>query len=113
MPPLPRTNAARAVARAFDPSRLKQARRLCGMTKTDLHRLVGVSAAAIGQYERGEITPRAETITALADALDVPAPFFIIGRPSARVEVSEASFRRLRSTTVGQQQQATAYVELV
>lgn len=101
------------VARAFDPSRLEQARRFRAMTKADVHRLVGVSAAAVGQYERGEIVPRAETITALAGALDVPISFFTLGRPAVRVEVSEASFRRLRSTTVGQQQQATAYSELV
>lgn len=113
MPTSPYSLTPAAVARAFDPSRLEQARRLRAMTKTDVHRRVGVSAAAIGQYERGEIVPRAETITALAAALDVPIAFFTLGRPAVRVEVSEASFRRLRSTTVGQQQQATAYAELV
>lgn len=101
------------LTRAFDPSRLEQARRFRAMTKTDLHKLVGVSAAAIGLYERGETTPRAETIAALAKALNVPPSFFALGRPAVRIEVAQASFRRLRSTTVGQQQQATAYVELV
>lgn len=81
------------------------------MSKTELHDAVGVSAAAIGQYERGEKRPRPETVSALATALDVPAGHFAYGRPKARVEVAEASFRRLRSTTVAQQQQATAYVE--
>lgn len=99
------------IARLFDPARLTQARRICKMSKTELHRAVGVSAAAIGQYERGEVRPRAETIAALADALKVPAGFFAHGRPRAQVEIAEASFRRLRSTTVSQQQQATAYVE--
>ncbi|WP_449407156.1 helix-turn-helix domain-containing protein [Microbacterium maritypicum] len=100
-----------AVARAFDPGRLTQARRVRGISKTELHRLVGVSAAAIGQYERGEKRPRPDTVLALAAALGVPAGFFAYGRPRAKVEIAEASFRRLRSTTVGQQQQATAYVE--
>jgi Zn-dependent peptidase ImmA (M78 family)/transcriptional regulator with XRE-family HTH domain len=113
MPSHHHTIAATDVARTFDPSRLEQARRFRAMTKTDLHKLAGVSAAAVGQYERGEITPRAETITALATALGVPVAFFTLGRPGVRVEVAEASFRRLRSTTVAQQQQATAYVELV
>ncbi|WP_401001131.1 helix-turn-helix domain-containing protein [Agromyces sp. GXQ0307] len=99
------------IARLFDPSRLTQARRLCKLTKSQLHQMVGVSAAAIGQYERGEVTPRAETIAALADALNVPPGFFALGRPRVQVEIAEASFRRLRATTVGQQQQATAYVE--
>jgi Zn-dependent peptidase ImmA (M78 family)/DNA-binding XRE family transcriptional regulator len=113
MASLDRSITATDVARAFDPSRLEQARRFRALTKTDLHKKVGVSAAAIGQYERGEITPRAETISALATALNVPVEFFTLGRPAVRVEVSEASFRRLRSTTVAQQQQATAYVELI
>lgn len=99
------------IARMFDPARLTQARRINKMSKTDLHRKVGVSAAAIGQYERGEVRPRADTVAALAQALSVPPGFFALGRPRAQVEVAEASFRRLRSTTVAQQQQATAYVE--
>jgi len=101
------------VARAFDPTRLTQARRVCRMSKTELHDDVGVSAAAIGQYERGEVKPRADTVAALARALRVPPGFFAHGRPRVQVEIAEASFRRLRSTTVAQQQQATAYVEQV
>ena len=81
------------------------------MSKTALHQKVGVSAAAIGQYERGEVKPRAETIAALSEVLRVPSGFFAHGRPRAQVEIAEASFRRLRATTVAQQQQATAYVE--
>lgn len=101
------------VARAFDPARLTQARRVCRISKTELHDAVGVSAAAIGQYERGEVKPRADTVAALARALRVPPGFFAHGRPRVQVEIAEASFRRLRSTTVAQQQQATAYVEQV
>lgn len=100
-----------AVARMFDPARLAQARRISKMSKADLHRKVGVSAAAIGQYERGEVRPRAETVAALATALGVPPGFFALGRPRVQVDIAEASFRRLSSTTVTQQQQATAYVE--
>ena len=70
-----------AVARMFDPARLAQARRISKMSKADLHRKVGVSAAAIGQYERGEVRPRAETVAALATALGVPPGFFALGRP--------------------------------
>lgn len=101
------------VARAFDPARLTQARRVCRMSKTELHDAVGVSATAIGQYERGEVKPRADTVAALARALRVPPGFFAHGRPRVQVEIAEASFRRLRSTSVAQQQQATAYVEQV
>lgn len=99
------------VAKVFDPARLTQARRIARMSKSELHQRVGVSAAAVGQYERGEVKPRAETIAALAEALGVPPGFLAHGRPRAQVEIAEASFRRLRATTVAQQQQATAYVE--
>lgn len=101
------------IARVFDPSRLIQARQLSRLTKTDLHRKVGVSAAAIGQYERGEATPRVDTLISLAKALNVPPDFFALGRPRARLEVAQASFRRLRATSVAQQQQAVSYVEQV
>jgi Zn-dependent peptidase ImmA (M78 family)/transcriptional regulator with XRE-family HTH domain len=100
-----------SIARMFDPARLAQARRISKISKAELHRRVGVSAAAIGQYERGEVRPRAETVSALSSALMVPPGFFAHGRPRVQVDIAEASFRRLRSTTVAQQQQATAYVE--
>ena len=102
-----------AIARSFDPARLTQARRVKAMTKSELHQAVGVSATAIGQYERGEVRPRPDTVHALAEVLGVPPGYFAYGRPRVQVEVAEASFRRLRSTTVAQQQQATAYVEQV
>lgn len=101
------------IARVFDPSRLIQARQLSRLTKADLHRAVGVSAAAIGQYERGEATPRVDTLISLAKALNVPPDFFALGRPRARLEVAQASFRRLRATSVAQQQQAVSYAEQV
>lgn len=102
-----------AIAKVFDPSRLTQARRLARLSKADLHRRVGVSPAAIGQYERGEVRPRAETVAALARALDVPPGFFALGRPKETVEIAEITFRRLRSTSVAQQHQAAAFIEQV
>ena len=101
------------VARAFDPARLVQARHLSRLTKTELHRRVGVSAAAIGQYERGEVSPRADTIAVLARELDVPSGFFAHGRRRVSVDIAQASFRRLRATSVAQQYQAVSYVEQV
>ena len=105
--------ATQQIARAFDPARLIQARRLSKMTKNELHQRVGVSAAAIGQYERGEVRPRADTILHLARALNVPTGYFAYGRPRVQIEISQASFRRLRATSVLQQQQAVTYAEHV
>lgn len=101
------------VMRAFDPARLVQARQLAKTTKAQLQEKAGVSAAAIGQYERGEVRPRADTIVQLAKALSVPVGFFAYGRPRVPLEIAQASFRRLRATSVQQQQQAVVYAEQV
>ena len=95
----------------FDPARLAQARRISKMSKADLHRKVGVSAAAIGQYERGEVRPLQRRSLPWPQRLASPRASSALGRPRVQVDIAEASFRRLRSTTVTQQQQATAYVE--
>lgn len=101
------------VARAFDPARLIQARQLAKVAKAQLQERVGVTATALGQYERGEVRPRADTIAQLAKALAVPVGFFAYGRPRVPLEIAQASFRRLRATSVLQQQQAVAYAEQV
>lgn len=101
------------VARAFDPARLTQARRLIGVTKTALAADLGVSAAAVGQYEAGTSTPRPDLMPRLADVLQVPMAFLAAGRPHARLDASTAHFRSLRSTRVGQRAKAIAFVEQV
>ncbi|GGL03385.1 DNA-binding protein [Sphaerisporangium melleum] len=102
-----------AVADAFDQARLTQARRLAAMTKKDLAERVGVTPAAIGQYETGMTHPRPELIPRLADVLDVPSAFFLSGRPHGKLDGSTAHFRSLRSTRVHQRAKAVAFVEQV
>lgn len=66
-----------AVARAFDAARLTQARHLAGRTKKDIAAAVGVTAAAVGQYESGVTKPRPDLIPRLAEELRVPIePFY-------------------------------------
>src|SRR5690349_20345540 len=60
----------------FEPARLTQARVRIGMSKTDLAIAVGVSAAAIGQYEAGVNSPRPEVLDRLAKVLEVRPGFF-------------------------------------
>ncbi|MET3509397.1 XRE family transcriptional regulator [Plantibacter flavus] len=103
--------SAREVAQAFDPDRLRQARQLALKTKHDLAIEVGVSPAAIGQYESGVTVPRADLIARFAEALDVPREFFVTGRPQAKLESGDAFFRSLRSTTAKQRAKATAFTE--
>ncbi|MEU4117815.1 XRE family transcriptional regulator [Kitasatospora sp. NPDC028055] len=103
----------RAVSDAFDPARLTQARRLAGMTKKDVSGYLGVTAAAVGQYETGASRPRPDLIPRLAEALDVPLSFFLTGRPTHRLDSSMAHFRALRSTPKAQRERALAFAEQV
>lgn len=99
------------IARAFDGHRLRQARQLALRTKQSLADPLGVSPAAIGQYESGTTPPRAELIPVLATELGVPREFFAAGRPLARLETDNAYFRSLRSTTSRQRAKAISYTE--
>lgn len=99
------------IAKTFDGDRLRQARQLALRTKQSLAEPLGVSAAAIGQYEFGATPPRAELISLLARELDVPREFFAAGRPLARLETADAFFRSLRSTTAKQRAKAVSYTE--
>jgi Zn-dependent peptidase ImmA (M78 family)/transcriptional regulator with XRE-family HTH domain len=104
---------ASLVNHGFDPARLTQARLLAGLTKADLAAEMHLSAAAIGQFEAGLSTPRAEHLPRLAATLNVPVGFFAAGRPYARVDAGVAHFRSLRSTRVRERAKAIAYVEQV
>ncbi|GIF23407.1 DNA-binding protein [Paractinoplanes tereljensis] len=99
-----------AVSRNFDPARLTQARQLAGLTKKQVADLVGVSAAAIGQYESGT-RPGPDVLTALAEQLGYPTTFFQIGRPYARLDSSAAHFRHLRETRAYQRAKAVSFTE--
>jgi Zn-dependent peptidase ImmA (M78 family)/transcriptional regulator with XRE-family HTH domain len=97
----------------FEPARLTQARVRRSVTKTDLASEVGVSAAAIGQYEAGVNSPRTDVLERLAKALDVRPSFFGVGRPLARIDTVNAHFRSLRSARVSDRQKALATATLV
>ncbi|MFJ7902231.1 helix-turn-helix domain-containing protein [Streptomyces sp. NPDC096198] len=116
-PLLPGTNlggtSARAVWDGFHAPRLTQARRLAGLTKRDVAEGIGVSAAAVGQYEAGTNRPRPELIPKLAEVLDVPMQFFVAGRPMGKLDSSMAHFRALRSTSGAQRERALGFVEQV
>lgn len=97
----------------FEPARLTQARVRLGTSKADLAAQVGVSPAAIGQYEAGVNSPRPEVIARLAKALQVRPDFFSVGRPLARIDSVNAHFRSLRSARVSDRQKALATATLV
>lgn len=105
--------SAAEVARAFDPERLRQARQLALRTKQDVAAEVGVSAAAVGQFESGVTPPRADTVEKLAKLLGVPVAFFAAGRPRARLESGSVFYRSLRSTSAKARNKSTSYTEQV
>jgi transcriptional regulator with XRE-family HTH domain len=102
-----------AVAAAFDPARLTQARRLEGLTKKSVAKELGVSSVAVGQWESGVHPPRPDHIGRLAEILKVTPAFFAAGRPYARLESSAAHFRSLRRTPAHQRTKAIAFAEQV
>jgi Zn-dependent peptidase ImmA (M78 family)/DNA-binding transcriptional regulator YiaG len=102
-----------AVAAAFDPARLTQARRLAGLTKKAVAAELGVSAVAVGQWESGTHPPRPDHVGSLAEILKIPPAFLAGGRPYARLESSSAHFRSLRRTPAHQRARAVAFVEQV
>ncbi|MFE2426458.1 helix-turn-helix domain-containing protein [Streptomyces sp. NPDC059373] len=108
-----RGTTPRAISDGFDPARLTQARRLAEMTKKDVAAGLGVTPAAVGQYETGVSRPRPELIPRLAEILGVPATFFLLGRPANRLDASMAHFRSLRSTPKSQRERALAFAEQV
>lgn len=95
----------------FHGQRLAQARQFRGLLKGDLATEVGVTPAAIGQFESEVVRPSAVTLSKLALALGVPVAFFTQGRPMFPLREEDAHFRSLRSTSKRDRSQARAQVE--
>lgn len=95
---------------SFDGSRLSIACRLRRLPRTNLAAAVGVTPAAITQFERGQTRPTRVTLNALALALGMPQEYFLQGE---RFEpVPSAHFRSLRATPAISREQALAFSEL-
>jgi Zn-dependent peptidase ImmA (M78 family)/transcriptional regulator with XRE-family HTH domain len=102
------------VSAPFDPERLRLAREDAGLRKNELAAAVGVSPAAISQFESGRAAPRAATLSALALACGFPIAFFRVdGRPTKPRDADEPFFRSLRSTRQWERQEAKAKAVLV
>lgn len=97
----------------FDGRRITQARQLAGLLKGDLAVKVGVSAAAIGQFESGLARPSTGTLAKLALSLRVPPAFFAANRPRYSLTEDDAHFRSLRSTSKRDRARARVQVELL
>lgn len=111
--PLIEEQVLTSVAAAFDPGRLRQARYLAERTKRAISDQIGVSPAAVGQWESGATAPRPDHISRLADLLEVPPAFFAAGRRYVRLDAANAHFRSLRSTPAALRAKAIAFTEQV
>lgn len=104
-----RSRAADSVVAVFDPARLAQARLAKAWTKKHLAEEVGVSTAAVSQYESGVTRPRGAQLDRLAAALDVPVEYFAVGRPRAGNDAACMHFRSLRSMRAYERDQAAVF----
>jgi len=90
---------ARSAAALFHPERLELARQAAGLRKNELAQRVGITAAAISQFEHGRANPSVPTLAKIALALGMPVEYFARdGRPLRQANAAEAFFRSLRST---------------
>src|SRR5689334_21525514 len=90
---------ARSAAAVFHPERLELARQAAGLRKNELAERIGVTPAAISQFEHGRATPSPVTLAKLALALGMPVDYFgRDGRPFRPANSAAAFFRSLRST---------------
>lgn len=110
-------SALERLAPLTDPARVRRAREGLRLTQGELASLIRqraghrVSAPALSQIERGQTRPSADTLGALATALDYPVEFFV--RRGSDDEVVDGFFRSLRSTPVRDRKAAMAQVHLV
>lgn len=107
------TTKLRTARAVFDGGRLSLARLSRGLTKKQLAEKIGVTPAAVGQYERGLSQPSAPVIAKLRWALRFPPEFFEGGRRRFEVRHDEAHFRRLRATSKMERSQVLARAELL
>lgn len=92
----------------FQPARLRLARELREWTQADLARRLGVTAAAMSQFESGVTSPSRDAMRRLAELLEVPPAFLQL----PLVETHEGFFRSLRRTSMTHRRRARALAQI-
>jgi Zn-dependent peptidase ImmA (M78 family)/transcriptional regulator with XRE-family HTH domain len=112
--------AAVEASRLFSAYRLQVARQASGLTKADLSKRLDISAAAISQFELGQVRPSASTVVRLAEALQFAPEFFSSSTvrssaPQATDELMDSygHFRSLRSVTATRRRQVLTVAHLL
>lgn len=96
------------MSKTFRPENLTIARGRRGLNKSALADLASVSLQSITAYEQGRTEPRAETVSALATALEIPESFLFDPEMAEPISVDGASFRSLSKMTASQRDSALA-----
>lgn len=93
--------------RLFEPARLRLARKLRGISQKDLAEELGVTPAAVSQYESGAHAPGTEVVERLVVALRVLPDFLY--RPLSVDDEAPAFFRSLRRAPRREQERARSF----
>jgi Zn-dependent peptidase ImmA (M78 family)/transcriptional regulator with XRE-family HTH domain len=101
------SSVPRVRTRSFSAERLVLARQLRGLTQVKLAHRLGVSAAAISQFEAGAAVPAAATLERLGVILKVRPAF--LARPTEIRPQSRPFFRAVSSTPAADRDRAAAY----
>ena len=102
---------ARVVPELFDGDRLRQARIYKGLKKVDLAKAIEVTPAVVGQYESGKTRPSTSVFASIALHLGFGPEFFERRGPVPQVTEGQAHFRKLRSTSKLERDQALVRLE--
>jgi Zn-dependent peptidase ImmA (M78 family)/transcriptional regulator with XRE-family HTH domain len=93
---------------AFEPERLRLARELKEWSQAELAARIGVTSAAVSQFETGVTRPGMDALDRMSSALGVPAQFFSL----PVTETHDGFFRSLRRTSVTHRRRARALAHI-
>lgn len=83
----------------FKPENLTLARKLRGLTKSELAERIHKTPGAISQFESGKSKPEPPTLKAMAFALGFPVNFFARELTNSSIEIDNCHFRSLRAAS--------------
>ncbi len=86
-------------AHLFSAQRLKLARELRALTRTDLAAKIDLSPSAITQFEAGLIRPDVQSLRKLSLILALPIDFFALSHTVKLLSSDNCNFRKLRSAS--------------
>lgn len=99
--------------RAFRSSRLTLARKRRGLSRAALGRLVGVHSKTVARWENDDMAPDEGNVAALAEALELPESYLLMGDDLDEIPLDSISFRAGSKMTARQRDMSTAAGRIV